>query len=672
MAFSLFKGPDKVGGARHSTLTVERMLASGEFAAAEATALALVESSPDDAAPRVVLGMALKAQGRLRGALAAFEAAVERNPGDVEALTDLAEMCLELGLLEEALFIVGQAVKLAPTAATTRLIQARALDATLRPAKAAQAYLVALGSGSISPAAQEGLITVIERSPEVVPDRGNSEFAQFRAALITAFQAGQAETSGLATAAGIVISRAYELGTPECLSPDTMLDELSEDELFIRLLQETINVDPVVERFCIELRDHLLTAYCHEVELPVAVTRLAAALSLQAYHNEYAMPCGDAELAQVDRLAHEIEGELNNGKPSPIVLRGKLLMLAMYAPLSSHPRADRIMDLSLGGEVQRVVALTVRERREVEALRDRIPAIGNAEPKKPTSGGHQLAEANPYPRWIHIARPESGALSNYLRSRFPAYEPPVFSSPKIDVLVPGCGTGQYPIKTAIRFPGAQVTAVDISLDSLAYGARMARKLSVGNVEFMLGDLMRLPDEPARYHYIECTHLLHHVAAHEDAWAALSALLRPGGVLKVDVPSKHGRADVAAVRELVTRLSLPPDTQGIRKVRQKVFAGSAPSDVAIMTRPDFYTVSGCRELLFHVPVTRYALDGVYNMVEQHGLRMVGLFADPVVRTTYRKACPDDPNMADRTSVIRFERDNPKAFRSVYQLLCEKPA
>lgn len=127
-----------------------------------------------------------------------------------------------------------------------------------------------------------------------------------------------------------------------------------------------------------------------------------------------------------------------------------------------------------------------------------------------------------------------------------------------------------------------------------------------------------------------------------------------------------------MRELVTRLSLPPDTQGIRKVRQKVFGGSAPSDVAIMTRPDFYTVSGCRELLFHVPVTRYDLDGVFNMVEQHGLRMVGLFADPVVRTTYRKACPDDPNMADRTSVIRFERDNPKAFRSVYQLLCEKPA
>ena len=144
-----------------------------------------------------------------------------------------------------------------------------------------------------------------------------------------------------------------------------MLDELSEDELFIRLLQETINVDPLVERFCIELRDHLLTVYRQEMELPVAVTRLAAALSLQAYHNEYAMPCGDAALALVDQLAHEIESELNNGKQSPITLRGKLLMLAMYAPLSSHPRADRIMDLSLGGEVQRVVALTVRERREV-------------------------------------------------------------------------------------------------------------------------------------------------------------------------------------------------------------------------------------------------------------------------------------------------------------------
>ena len=44
------------------------------------------------------------------------------------------------------------------------------------------------------------------------------------------------------------------------------------------------------------------------------------------------------------------------------------------------------------------------------------------------------------------------------------------------ILIAGCGTGQHSIGTASRFSGCHVTAVDLSLASLAYAQRKTTEI----------------------------------------------------------------------------------------------------------------------------------------------------------------------------------------------------
>ena len=65
----------------------------------------------------------------------------------------------------------------------------------------------------------------------------------------------------------------------------------------------------------------------------------------------------------------------------------------------------------------------------------------------------------------------------------------VITSPKI--LVAGCGTGQHSIETAYRFSGCKVTAVDLSLSSLAYAKRKTSEMKLNNIDYIQADILNL-------------------------------------------------------------------------------------------------------------------------------------------------------------------------------------
>src|SRR5690606_31816845 len=92
-------------------------------------------------------------------------------------------------------------------------------------------------------------------------------------------------------------------------------------------------------------------------------------------------------------------------------------------------------------------------------------------------------EANPYPRWRAPPAPQLRSLADLLAALGAPQEEP------IDVLVAGCGTGFEPIDLARTDSSLEVTALDLSAASLAYGQRMARALGVANVRFVRGNLL---------------------------------------------------------------------------------------------------------------------------------------------------------------------------------------
>src|SRR5437764_2669362 len=96
--------------------------------------------------------------------------------------------------------------------------------------------------------------------------------------------------------------------------------------------------------------------------------------------------------------------------------------------------------------------------------------------------------------------------------------------PALDV---GCGTGLLARTLASRC--AHVTGIDLSPVMVAEAGR--RSAGVGNVDYMVGDVMTAPIGDGGFDLVATIAVLHHLPL-APALARLRDLLRPGGLLLV--------------------------------------------------------------------------------------------------------------------------------------------
>lgn len=121
------------------------------------------------------------------------------------------------------------------------------------------------------------------------------------------------------------------------------------------------------------------------------------------------------------------------------------------------------------------------------------------------------------------------------------------------VLEAGCGVGAQTVTLARNSPGANITAIDVSADSLAEAERVVREAGISNVEFAQADIFDLPFPPDSFDHIFVCFVLEHLANPVEALRALRTRLKPGGTLTV-IEGDHGSAyfhpDSAAAREAI--------------------------------------------------------------------------------------------------------------------------
>ena len=96
------------------------------------------------------------------------------------------------------------------------------------------------------------------------------------------------------------------------------------------------------------------------------------------------------------------------------------------------------------------------------------------------------------------------------------------------ILIAGCGTGQHSLETAALFDSSQITAVDLSLASLAYAQRKTKELGITNIEYFQGDILKLDQQAQKFDVIESGGVLHHMDDPMAGWHVLTKLSNPGG------------------------------------------------------------------------------------------------------------------------------------------------
>jgi ubiquinone/menaquinone biosynthesis C-methylase UbiE len=223
--------------------------------------------------------------------------------------------------------------------------------------------------------------------------------------------------------------------------------------------------------------------------------------------------------------------------------------------------------------------------------------------------------------------------------------------------------------------GVQVTAVDLSLSSLAYAQRMANELGVTNIEFRQADILELAEWPEPFDIVYCVGVLMAMRDPQAGLRVLLALVRPGGLLKLGLYSKRARASVNVAREIIRQQQLPATASAIREFRQYVYGAERDSPLKSLLRwRDFYSMSDCRDFLFHVQEHQFDLPQISAMLRDHGLTVLGM-SKQLPRhavAAYRQTFPHDETMADLQKWDAVETRYPETFLGMYQIWCRKPA
>ena len=389
-----------------------------------------------------------------------------------------------------------------------------------------------------------------------------------------------------------------------------------------------------MERLLTSLRALILAAAVADPPQAAAdPDRLAfcAALAQQCFINEYAFATTAPELADVERLKMHLADYLARGLPiDPL----RVVALAMYLALNEVADADALASRDWPAPVADVIRQQVREPRAEKKLRELIPRltpIGNGV----TANVREQYEENPYPRWVRLPdAPAPILIDDHIRRHFPtAPVRPLGAPDTLDILVAGCGTGRYALELAQTYRGARVLGVDLSLSSLASARRRTPQRLAGKIEFAQADIFALSSIGRAFDVINAGGVLHHMADPLAGWRELIKLMKPNGLMQVGLYSAYARRDIVAARAAIVARGYRSTPADIRRCRQDLLSGA--EQAKYMQLNDFFTISECRDLLFHVHERQLTIPEIKDFLAQNGLTFIGFeFSPPEAHVHYR--------------------------------------
>jgi 2-polyprenyl-3-methyl-5-hydroxy-6-metoxy-1,4-benzoquinol methylase/cytochrome c-type biogenesis protein CcmH/NrfG len=608
------------------------------------------------------LGQGFDAEALCRRVLA-------RDAGHAGGLHLLGVIAMQRGLFDEAVGYLSRAAEARPDIAVGHHNLGKALAAVIRPDAAAAAFerAVALQPDFAEAHKDLGIMLMalgrfreasahFARSLALVPQLAEN----FSETVSTLLRVNPALGEGVARTAA---------AWPKRVPADQLLDvagwaAIADDPMLLGVLTTTPVRDLALERFLTSVRAALLERAASSHDADPRLLEFCCAVARQCFNNEYVFTEGQDESDLVERqsklLADAIEGA---AEISPL----RLAAVASYRPLATLLNVGKLLERAWPEAVDKLLAQQVREVDEERRIRATIPQLTPIEGET-TAAVRRQYEENPYPRWVMApSQPEPGAVDDHFKSAFPLSRfRPLGHRTGVDILVAGCGSGEHSIVTARRYRGARVLAIDLSLSSLAYAQRKTRELGLSNIEYAQADVLALGSIGRSFDVIEASGVLHHLSDPAAGWRELLKLLRPGGLMRVGLYSELARVDIVAGRQFIAEHGFDPTAAGIRRCRQEVLAPLP----ALARFPDFFSISGCRDLLFHVQEHRFTIPRIKEFLDEERLVFLGFELQPATSRDYRLSVPDDRAMTDLECWDTFERERPNTFAGMYQFWCQR--
>jgi len=444
------------------------------------------------------------------------------------------------------------------------------------------------------------------------------------------------------------------------------------DSLLCRLLESTPICDTEMERFFTMARYALLEI---AIKMKVSETQngtdlsFYSALAQQCFINEYVFPYTDEEILSASKLQGSLTVLMKANHPLSSL---RLLALASYYPLYSLPFAKRLLERQWPDQVSIVIKQQLLEPAAELQLCATIPQISDIDDNVSLLVQSQYEE-HPYPRWIKTApAATSKNIVSYLSQKFPLA---TFNrhqqTSRTEFLIAGCGTGQHSIETTQQFQCGKVLAIDLSRSSLAYAKRKSQEMGVALIEYAQADLLKLASLSRSFDVIESSGVLHHLGDPWNGWRVLLSSLRRKGFMKLGLYSEIARQNIVKARVIISDRGYGSSSDEIRRCRQELMTiGNATDLSKILRSSDFFSISTCRDLLFHVQEHHMTLLAIDAFLRENNLLFIGFEIEGNILHAYRQRFPDDRSATNLAQWHQFEIENPDTFANMYQFWVQK--
>jgi Flp pilus assembly protein TadD/SAM-dependent methyltransferase len=638
----------------------------GRLDEAEASYTQAIALKPDFAEAHYNLGVTLKELGRLEEAEASYTQSIALKPDFAEAHSNLGIMLQELGRLEDAEASHTQAIAFKPDYAEAYNNLGVTLQELGRLDGACSTYIQAI---NLNPGFTDAYVNLGIAIQNV---RFNSSNLKLYSPLIRLLSNGNfMRPADLARSIlsllkhdplikNLLLEENFATSLKEATSIIGSLDKLT-------LLHHLMRVCPLpdlqFEGFFVTMRSLLLTNL-DNIEASPELIYFLSTLSLHCFTNEYVYVEKDEETELVENLEIQITHAIAKSKQPEAE---KILCLASYRPLHQYNWCQKLEALD---NLEEVKSRLIEEPYAERAIVAEIPMLGEISDDVSRKVRAQYEE-NPYPRWVKTGIPTKAKSISEICAEvnLHLHSESIKNVIAPAILIAGCGTGQHSIGAATLFSNCQVTAVDLSLASLAYAKRKTAELRITNLEYLQADILKLNNLERDFDVIESLGVLHHMDEPMVGWRVLTDLLKPGGLMKIGLYSELARHYVVGVRKEIALLKVGTSEADIRGFRRSLAESHDENHQLLTMCTDFFSLSMLRDLIFHVQEHRFTLPQIKNCLDELGLKFCG-FENKDAISNFREINGKEADIYDLVLWHQYEKSNPRAFAGMYQFWCQK--
>ena len=616
------------------------------------------------------IGTALVNEGRHHEALIATQKAIELDPENPAAHLNLGSIYQNLGKFEQALVSTLKSLEL-KSDNPKALLNLGSIYQDLGDLDGAlSSILKLLDHKTDNPDAINNL-KVLFRQLDLSPSNAKDLTRAYELLL------NQTDMSHLRLIR--IFQQAFLPNIQQALTSDSILSEgnqafkaLAVDWRFLKSLRVLIPPIPKAEAFLTRLRKELLVEAIQKGAIPQRFKPLTESLAVQCFLNEYVYFSTQEEDISIAKL-------IKKAAKSQESVNSYLAIIGCYKAIhETNISPDLIHHYPTPHESSKELISAQfnepREEQQIKKLLHKAYKITDVISRRV----QDLYEVNPYPRFkyseytaSHLAKPICYSIKlETTRINQSFSEELTASSARPKVLLAGCGTGNQVIM-ASRYKNAQITAIDLSSSSLAYAIRKVNEYHMSGVTFKQMDLLSTPKMGVIFDIIECSGVLHHMDKPAEGLSTLLQQLKPGGYIKLGLYSEIARKVIVEARKTIKKLGISSCPESIRGFRKKVLDGKVHDLLSLPEYVrDFYSLSECRDLCFHVQEHRYTIDTLKDLLDSHDLAFCGFILQGQIKKMYQEEYPEDKDMTLFENWAKFEEKHPSIFTGMYQFWAQK--